>query len=195
MFAYCGNNPVVYSDPSGNMWTHFFPSVADEYVAVPHFVGSSDGKRDSDGLLQHILTEYRPEHYPFDGSVVHISVEYSGVYSKNGILLDGALTLAGIAASSLPHPYAQIAGGAIAAVGVLDFVCSLFESLPDGQYFQYTVTMTWTKTISPVGFPDCFVTQNHLLVMTYVWNDSKIEFPSWQMIEKTHSASSTTWFR
>lgn len=183
MFAYCGNNPVIRKDPTGHVFVHIAPIRASEDTATPHTTGTSDGNKMSNELLQHILEKFDQNDYPFETTILYVSVEYSGIYNNcRNAVKDGFLLALGLLAGYTPIPGATLIGGALDAYSIYDYASSFSDTFPDGEYHQYTVTFTWTNTTAPVGFSDYMASTKYQLRVTYVWNDTNLRSPSWQWI-------------
>lgn len=196
MFAYCNNNPINYSDTLGCRPSKgFYPICIGGSYAPPKFVGTSDSEKDSDMLLQHILDNNSTSDYPFEGNTVYISVEYAGVYKNYpNIPLDIALFLAGTYITTLSNPFAVAVGGLLTVYSGVDMFYSWIDPLPNREYDQYTVTMCWTTTVSPVGFPDVSIYSEHCVRISYIWNDTYDDSSYWHIYSYDYSSTNRSRF-
>ena len=150
MFAYCGNNPINYVDPSGQLFTDIFAVCVDGCGGPGAVYATSDGKAQSDELLQYVLDYCIPS----CGYWATASVTCMEVYShESTVLMDAIVSLIGKAASfGLSYVTGTWVASVLQAVSMGASVYSdysLFKSLTDPlvakDYNQYLVSISWTQ--------------------------------------------------
>ena len=184
MFAYCGNAPVNFADPSGTRYEYVrILGGGSQYVPV---AGSSDGRMDSDGLLQ-----YLKEHGAGNtGNTYYYTVQYVGVYEKTtdytGEYVGYAISGVMLAVSFIPV-VREIAWASAAsqAFSVIDFCAtgvSLYHknssSFPDKDYHQYRVTLHYYEDTQYNGRTYRTIYDYELY---YLWNDARYNSSFWQL--------------
>lgn len=192
MFMYCNNDPVNLCDYVGTVPQKVcFPVCWGGNGKVPHMVTSTDGDEKSIALLEEVLEDYDISDYLFEGKNVYVHVKRDGIYNKcTNYVKDGILIVAGFAASRIPHPLAPAIGKGLEYFGVADYIFSSFEELPDGEYFQYSVTITWTTVDSPIN--NVSVINKHQIEMVYLWNDTHLNSPYWYLRKYEYGGESET---
>ena len=184
MFTYCGNNPVIFADPSGDVSNNvIFPVCCGGAGSVPTS-GSSDGENRSDELLEYVCNIYRPD----TNSTVYVNVTYEGIYSKkSNRIVNSAFAILGGSSLFLFIPSVKevailnscltVAGTASSSYGVLTLFAA--EDIPDKDYYQYRATMSWTETTAVIGFPGVYTTVHYDVVIYFLWDDSSYTSPKW----------------
>ena len=201
MFAYCGNNPVNYSDPSGNAFTDIF-AVCFGGTASFRVIASSDGQEDSDMLLEHVLDCMIPSH----GYAATARVEYLGVYSKQAnIVMDVGMSLAGkiaakaLATASIGGPPAVIlyiiseAASVYGDIALLNDIGDEMDGLANKDYDQYKVIVSWTQADSVEGFPGAIRRSHYYAEIICLWNDTRRNNEFWYVQQYTASVSDEFW--
>ena len=152
MFAYCNNCPTIYHDPSG----HAISPLTNNRTAIREGDYGKSNKRPGprsnaarDELISYfesLTPAYNIEDYYGVPSNINITVEYDGIYEKRSrVAGDLAVMVVGVAASILSHIWgpAAIIGEIATYVGAVSTVTGLADSLPEGDYDAYVVTITW----------------------------------------------------
>lgn len=115
-----------------------------------------------------------------DGTV-YIDVNYLGTYTKKtDKTLSYMLTLGGVAALFIPQ--LKFIGDISTIAGLVSFVPSSWDRLPDKDYHQYRVTMSWTTVSHPLGYPTVWTEANYFVELIYLWNDTSHTSPSWYLM-------------
>lgn len=70
-----------------------------------------------------------------------------------------------------------VAGTASSAYGLVGLLAP--ETLPDKDYYQYKVTISWVETTTVVGYPDVFVQTRYNVEMWCLWDDTSYTSPTW----------------
>ena len=187
MFAYCNNNPVCCSDPSGN---------APETIIFPVCIGGggkavsaqSDHEEDSDKLLDYVQGNY----LPYTSSTVYINVEHQGTYTHTvDNRVSQGLSALGIASIAIPYffpgvkAYGMLAkalkwgGTASTLYGITTF--SPPNELQNRDYSQYRVTITWSETNHVIGYPNALLTTNYSLEMWFLLDDDDWSNTYWYL--------------
>ena len=179
MFAYCNNNPIHYSDPSGTVpGTVIFPVCIDRVQKA--VIAGSDHVEDSDDLLGYVLINY----LPYTSSTVYINVAHQGTYTHfNDNSVSQVFSALGLVSIAIPilfpgvREYALLTK-AVEFVGAASTLYGITSFLPPAElqnrdYSQYRATITWTETTNVVGYPNVFITTNYSLEMWFLWDDDR----------------------
>ena len=178
MFAYCANNPVCRCDPSGWAFTDIF-AICYNDGGFPGIVSAiSDGKEQSDALLQHVLDYYIPS----CGYGAKVSVSYMGTYSHTSTVgLDIAVSAVGkivtlgmsYVSSGGLFTVLQFVSGAVSVYGDISLINSALDPLVAKDYHQYMVTVSWTQ-IDKLNFPPGAVRYSEYSAeMIFLWVDNR----------------------
>ena len=193
MFAYCGNDPINFADTAGTRREY-----VRDIAAISHYVpvvGSSDGKMDSDGLLQHLKEQGAGN----TGDTYRYTVQYVGVYSKTTDYTADYARLAiagGVLVASFIPCVREVAWVSIAmqAHSVVEFFASgvdLYhkssDSLPDKDYHQYRVTLSYYEDTQYNGRTYRTVYDYEVY---YLWNDASYSNPYWHMQKGVNNSRS-----
>ena len=163
-----------------------------QYVPV---VGSSDGKMDSDGLLQYLKEQGAGN----TGDTYRYTVQYVGIYTKTtDYTADFASLLIGAgfyAASFIPFvrevTWVSIAMQVHSGVGILVSGVDLYHkssnTLPDKDYHQYRVKLSYYEDTQYNG--RTYRTAYNYEVY-YLWNDTSYSNPYWHVQKGVNNSRS-----
>ena len=194
MFAYCGNNPVLFADPAGFIPSkNIYPVCIGESLPSPGFIGTTDNDDKSDALLQEImngLNSYDIDWYPFCGQKVHVSVTADGVYKNDpNYALDWGLFGVGLAVTFIPGKIPFAIGLGLSMYGGVEIAAEMVDPLPNREYYQYSVKMTWTTAESHCGV---LIHTIHCIEQIYIWNDTSKNNAYWHLHSQSYTSKSTT---
>ena len=127
---------------------------------------------------------------PFTEGTVYVDVEYLGIYTQitdtsltEIFVIFGLLTIAGnipvvreVAVIAKALNWIGIAG---AVYGAIDYYSP--PPIPDKDYHQYNVTISWAETESFNGNSNYLVHSTYSIEMSFLWNDTSYTSPSWYL--------------
>ncbi len=175
MYAYCGNNPVLYVDSEGTR--HEIGAGAVGTLPPIHQKAIYD--------LNNIAKETFSSPTKRD---LDISVHYVGIYDKQPDKFEGTFVALGVV--SLASSFIPVVGKFVIlskvmqASGILSTVYGtashFLDDIPNKDYYQYKVTVTWSETIE---CPAATVTTTYYEDMYYLYDDTSYSSPSWHLRE------------
>ena len=195
MFTYCQDNPVSGYDPTGDVPRNVIFPVCYDRGGTP-ITKFSDGKNGSDALLEYVCDNY----IPYTNSTVYVDVTYEGIYTQDtsSNVSDWVNILGGITLISMAPGVNEIAwlstaltwaGRASSAYGVVGLFSP--ETLPDKDYYQYKVTMSWVETSIDSSFPNVIVKTYYDVEMWFLWDDTSYTSPTWFLQSRSWNESRT----
>ncbi len=201
MFVYCNNNPLNYSDPTGNRAMGPSYMIVNDGGSSPSVKPDIDNDPGSRSLYEHLEES---DSIPEGDGPVNVKVNAAGIYRyEKDDLLSKMLSLGGLGASAAAPAAAKfniplspeaielitIAGIVISAISVIDTFISPKDQLAEKDYYQYKVTTTW-ETIAPVN-PEStiYAKTSYVSVQYFIWNDTKIGYEKWNSIDYTYNFS------
>ena len=151
MFAYCNNNPIVFSDEAG------FALRANTKIVNDGARGDlsirTDGHVTPVGVGSEDLAEYCADNLPQSDGAVYIDVSYDGIYKHSDGYYDEAvavLDLAFLAAGALTGISTPVAIAvfltANSVISDIETLSGEESALEDGEsYYSFSVTEQWSK--------------------------------------------------
>ena len=183
MFAYCNNNPVNNVDPIGCAPSKYFFAVCLGGNGSDPISGQSDGKGESDVLLEYIVSQ-QPS---VPNTTVFVNVEYVGIYTHTTDSLGTFLTILGGVCLLTYVPFVKDTawlcalcsnvGNVCTACGILSLLAS--DDLLEKDYHQYKVTMSWTQTTMP--YSNVYVLTEYYVEIWFLRDDTSYTNPQWYL--------------
>ena len=183
MFIYCGNNPIICSDITGQKMVS---AIRGEMSGgSPDVVATSDQQEESEQLMNEMIEQLSDmSQY----GTVHISVQYLGKYTEPANLTWGdwatsvGLFVGGLLAPGIPviGPTLSIALLTTDAYLLVDDLGELLHpGLPgEAEYHQYKVVASWSEEHSYSGGKVVSINRYEFY---YVRDDRRIDNPQWYL--------------